>query len=148
MRIIQSTKRILKPLVDFPTWMGYRTLVDNGKDVVAGLKGMFTPREPERTETFEEAITRLNLTEQELHARQRSLFILTLFWGLVAVAAFIYGIWLFFSGGFRGGLLAFALAFLATVLSFRQHFWYFQVKHRMLGADFKLWFNSLLGIKK
>lgn len=148
MKIIQGTKRILKPLVDFPTWMGYRTLVDNGKNVIQNTKGLFTPIEPNRTETFEQAISRLGLTEKDINSREKIFLAFCLFWGLIAVGAFIYAWWLFLNDGFKGGLLALALAFLAVSLSFRYHFWYFQVKNRLLGANFKLWLNSLFGIKK
>lgn len=148
MRIIQGTKRILKPLVNFPVWMGYRTLVDNGKSVLQGTKDMFTPLEAKRTETFEQAMERLNLTEEDLDARQRTFFVLALLWLFAAVGVLIYAFFLFAQGGFRGALLALALAFLGVILAFRNHFWYFQVKHRVLGTNFKTWFTSLLRIKK
>lgn len=147
MQIIQGVKRILKPLVDFPTWMGYRMLIDNGKSVIEGVKDLFIPAKPQRTESFEEAINRLGLTNKNIDSQKKIFLALSLFWGLIAIGAFIYASSLFLNGGFKGGLFALALTFLAVILCFRYHFWYFQVKQRLLGASFKLWLNSLLGIK-
>jgi len=148
MRIIQGTKRILKPLVDFPTWMGYRTIVDNGKSVIQNLKSIFTPRKPKHTESFEQAISRLGLTEKDIKSREKMFLLLSLFWGLVAIGILIHAGSLFFNHGVKGGLLALALTFFALTLCFRYHFWYFQVKNRLLGADFKTWLNKSLGIKE
>jgi intracellular multiplication protein IcmV len=148
MRVIQGTKRILKPLVDFPTWMGYRTLVDNGKSIVQGIKGLFIPIKPTRTESFEQAIARLGLTEKDINSRERAFFWLALFWGLITLGSLVHTCLLFLHGGLHGGFLALALTFLAAVLCFRYHFWHFQVKQRLLGADFKLWATSLFGVKK
>jgi intracellular multiplication protein IcmV len=148
MRIIQGTKRILKPLVDFPTWMGYRTLVDNGKAVITGVKELFAPPQPERTESFEQAIERLGLTEKDIQLRKNVFLGFSIFWGLLTIGAFAYTCWLFFNGGFKGGLLGLSLSLFAAILCFRYHFWYFQVKNRLLGASFTLWFNALFGIKK
>lgn len=148
MRIFKGIKRVLKPLVDFPTWMGYRTLVDNGKNVIQGTKDMFTPDEAKRTETFEQATMRLNLKEADLHARQTRFFGVALLWFFAAIGVLAYAIFLISQGGFKGALLTLALSFLGFVLAFRYHFWYFQVKHRVLGTNFKTWLTSSLRIKK
>jgi hypothetical protein len=148
MKIIQGTKRILKPLVDFPTWMGYRTLVDSGKVVLKTTKRIFTPATAQRTETFEQAMSRLNLSQKDIQLRQKLFFWLTLLWLIIAIASLTHAISLCLKGGFSGGILALALASLAATLAFRQHFWYLQAKHQVLGMDFTQWLNLILGKKK
>lgn len=149
MRIFQTTKRVLKPLVDFPTWMGYRILVDNGKAIVQDTKDLFIPPPPpERSETFEEAITRLGLTEEGVKKQERAFWDLALVWGIIAVGMLFYTIWLLITSGFAGALLTAALTFFSTVLTFRYHFWYFQVKNRTLGVTFKQWLQSCLRINR
>lgn len=148
MKIIQGTKRILKPLVDFPTWMGYRTLVDSGKAVIKTTKRIFTPATAQRTETFEQAMSRLNLTPKDIQLRQKLFLWLALFWLIIAIAALVHAVSLCLKGGLSGAMLALALACLASILAFRQHFWYLQAKHQVLGIDFTQWLNLTLGNKK
>lgn len=147
MRIFQGLKKAIKPLVNFPVWMGYRTLADSGKAIVRDVKDLFVPPETGKPETFEEAIDRLQLTPDKIKAREKAFFLLACFWGTITLGAFIYAIWLSFNDGLVGALLGLALTFLGSVLTFRYHFWYFQVKHRLLGATFKQWLSATLGKK-
>lgn len=149
MRILQGVKKYLKPLVDVPTWMGYRTLVDNGKNIFESTKRMFTPiPTAESTETFKQAMSRLRLTEEDIKKQEKSFFILFIFWFTAAVLLFFYAIQVFMHGGFMGGLLGLALVFFALTLTFRYHFWYYQIKTRTLGLDFQQWLNAWMGVKK
>jgi intracellular multiplication protein IcmV len=149
MRILQGAKKFFKPLVDFPTWMGYRTLVDNGKTIFESTKRMFTPVPTiESTETFKQAMSRLGLTEQDIKKQEKSFLILFIFWLTAAVLLFLYAIQVFMHGGFMGGILGLSLVFLALTLTFRYHFWYYQIKTRTLGLDFQQWLNTWMGVKK
>ena len=148
MRIFQGVKRFVKPLADIPTWMGYRTLVDSGKSVIESTKRIFTLTETKHPETFEEAKARLQLTEENIHRQEKSFLFLALFWFVVALGLLIYSFWLFFKEGFVGGLLSLSLVFLASTLTFRYHFWYFQTKNRTLGLNFNQWLNGCLRVKK
>lgn len=148
MQIFKGIKRVVKPLVDVPTWMGYRTLADNGKNVLQSVKDIFTPIQGERTESFEQAISRLELTEETIKKQEKAFLILELFWLVIALLMLVYTLWLFATKGFVGGVFSLSMAFLASVLWFRYDFWRFQVKNRLLGADFKTWLNSWLRIQK
>jgi intracellular multiplication protein IcmV len=148
MRVLQGVKKFLKPLADIPTWMGYRTLVDNGKSVIKSVKDIYTPSKAERTETFAQAKARLQLTEEDLKKQESAFFLLALFWFVVALGLLVYTFWLFLHGGFISGLFGLSLVFLSSILTFRYHFWYFQTKSRTLGLTFKQWLKACLGDKK
>jgi intracellular multiplication protein IcmV len=145
MRIFTGLKKAIKPLVNFPVWMGYQTLAESGKAILRDAKDLFVPPESGKPETFEEATNRLQLTPEKIASREKAFFLLTWFWGIITLCALLYTIWLIFNDGLTGALLGIALTFLGSVLTFRYHFWYFQVKHRLLGATFKQWLHATLG---
>jgi intracellular multiplication protein IcmV len=151
MRILQGVKQFFKPLVDVSTWVGYRTLVDNGKSVIKNTKRIFTPPPGEgegEPETFQQAASRLQLTENDIQKQEKTFLILAIFWLVVALLLLAYALWLFTHGGFMAGLLALSLVFLASTLVFRYHFWHYQIKKRTLGSNFQQWLNSWTGVKK
>lgn len=147
MGIFRSTGRGLKwafkPAVDMPSWLGYRQIAALSSRFTRGVKPTFVPLKPvESSETYDEAVVRLKLSEEELALQQKSLLRLTIFYLLAGLAILIYGIFLFWGGGFSSGCLAIALTVLAFANAFRHHFWYFQMKHRKLGCSIKEWWNS------
>lgn len=149
MRILQGVKRFFKPLVDVPTWVGYRTLVDNGKSIFESTRRIFTPTPVVKsTETFQQAMRRLRLTEDDIKKQERAFLLLCGFWLIAAIVLFIYAVHVFRNGGFMGGLLGLSLVFFSLILTFRYHFWYYQIKTRTLGLDFQQWLNAWRGAKK
>ena len=67
---------------------------------------------------------------------------------VLAVLILMYSVYLFIEGGHKGGIVALVVMFIALVLAFRYHFWYFQIKQRKLGCTIQEWFNhGLKGIK-
>lgn len=142
MRIFQGIKRVVKPLVDFPTWMGYQGLVENGKAIIRGTKDLFTPPQTGRPESFTEATERLALDDAAIKRRETVFLVFAIFWALVTLSALVYTLWLMINDGLVGSLLSAALTFLAGIFTFRYHFWYLQVKNRSLGMTFNQWLNS------
>jgi intracellular multiplication protein IcmV len=95
-------------------------------------------------ETFDEAIARLNLTEEDLTDRKTMFLKQTVLFFIAGLAVIAYGVSLAFDHAVTGMLMCFAVSCVAFANAFRMHFWYFQTKHRKLGCTVKEWLNSSL----
>lgn len=120
--------------------------VDYLKETTGHLKSIFVdtfvPKKARYSETFEEALERLQLSEQELLNRQTEFFRLFCFFIGLSLCVISYGIYLAYTKLFLSALIAFCLSLYALTQAFRFHFWLFQLKHRKLGCTLWEWFNS------
>jgi len=149
MKIAKGIKRVAKPFVDIPAWVGYDQLKDNAKKIGKNIRDLFVPQKAERTETFEEALARLKLTEADLMARQKEFKRLVIIFSLMGLIILGYTFYLFMEGSFRGGIASFALSCLVFSYTFRYHFWLFQIRQRKLGCTLREWLDSgFIGGKK
>lgn len=142
MKITRTVGKVVKPFVDVPTWVGYKQLAETSKSIGSILKTLFVPAKAERQETFEEALVRLNLTEQDIAQRKKEFTRLLFFYTGLAIVIFLYAIYLAFAHSIHGSIAAFAVTLIALAMVFRYHFWLFQIKQRRLGCSFKEWLNS------
>lgn len=121
-------------------WLGYDALKEQNRTIWSFVKGATAVAQPERTESFAEAMQRLNVSEEELPGIARDYFRYAIFFLALAVLDFMYGIYLLFHHhAFLGFILAFAVCILILIQAFKYHFWYFQIKHRKLGCTFAEW---------
>ncbi|KTD33365.1 intracellular multiplication protein IcmV [Legionella nautarum] len=116
--------------------------------LVNGFKKMFVPQKNESGETFEEAISRLNISEKELQDRKSALYRLSLLMSVAAILIFGYAVYHMFYGTYRAVIISLVVMLIALALAFRYHFWYFQIKERKLGCTMQEWYRKgLLGDK-
>lgn len=127
---------------DVPRWINAKQYVETNKTLYTKIKEVFRIAQPEREETFEAAMLRLKLTEQDLQERvpanQRALTILLAF----IVVLCLYGFYLMFSGAVAGTFVILAVIVLSAVRAFQYSFWNFQIKNRKLGCSFKEWLSG------
>lgn len=135
-----------KTFFDPKGWADTDSIVDQNRTILTVLKAMFTPAKPTRQETFEEAMQRQGLTEDQVaplattYRRYAALFM------LFATLSFAYAFYLLFR---FHHLLAFGLSltvmafFLAQ--AFRYDFWSLQLRTRRLGLTWSDWTKSWLG---
>lgn len=143
MGFFSRTKKIVKPLVDVPTWISYRQMADTSKGMFTFVKNLLVPNpKPATEETFEQAIQRLNLTEADLAARAKRFKQLTIFWIVIFFTIFFYSIYLAWQGSLPGFIASIGLSVFTLVQCFRNHFWLFQIKQRKLGCSLSEWFNG------
>ncbi|KTC87411.1 MULTISPECIES: type IVB secretion system protein IcmV [Legionella] len=117
--------------------------------LVNGFKKMFVPQKNDSGETFEEAVSRLNLSETELQDRKSALYRLSLLMSAAAILIFGYAIYHVFYGSYRAVIISLVVMLIALALAFRYHFWYFQIKERKLGCTMLEWYRKgLLGDKR
>lgn len=115
-----------------------------------GFKRLFVPQKaPTDGESFSEAVKLLNLSDESILTKQKSLFRLSILMVLAAVLIFVYAGYQLFYGSIKAFLVSIIVTMIALVLAFRYHFWYFQMKNRKLGCTFNEWYRQgLLGEKK
>lgn len=135
-----------KTFFDPKSWADTRSIVDQNRTIFAVLKAIFTPAKPERQETFEEAMKRQGLTEDQVLPLASTYRLYALIFLACAIVSFAYAFYLLFR---YHHLLAFGLSlsvmafFLAQV--FRYDFWSLQLRSRKLGLTFRDWTKSWLG---
>lgn len=142
MGLWSGTKRLTKSLVDVPRWMGYKQLVEMSKPIAGMAKDLFIPKATKNTETFAEAMQRLNLTEVDLQQRAKEFKQLLMLWLVLFLAVFAYATYLAFQAAWYGFVPALTLSFLILIQALRQHFWLYQLKQRKLGCTLREWFYA------
>lgn len=148
----QSKSRTLlaiKRILNFRQWADWDRMKAFTLYLAQGIGRLFSPKEPETKESFKAAISRLKLSQKELLAKKNGLLRLAVFMVTLAFIIFIYAVYNFFMGYIIAACLSFVVMFIALVLAFRYHFWYFQIQQQKLGCTIGEWFRvGILGEKK
>ncbi len=111
--------------------------------LVAGFFRMFVPQgKADKGESFDAAIARMNLSDQDLQAKQSALYRLSILMCTAAIFIFGYAIYHLYYGSYRAVIISFILMLIALALAFRYHFWYFQIKTRKLGCSISEWYRQ------
>jgi intracellular multiplication protein IcmV len=130
-----------KTFFDIPAWLGLKQLKDTNKTLGTYLKDTYKVKQANRTETFEQALKRLNVTEADLAIvvknNTRNFYIMVAF----AVALLVYGIYLLILGSVGAALLDLVVIGLVLVRVFQFSFWNFQIRQKRLGCSFKEWLS-------
>jgi len=137
-------KKVAGRLVDVRVdkWMSLSYLSETTNRFKGLLTDIVIPKKATYSETFEEAMLRLELTEADIEQRKKEFMRLWYFFVVLALAVLGYALYLAFAGTMIAALIAFCLSFYAFTQAFRFHFWLFQLKNRKLGCTFKEWLNS------
>lgn len=102
-----------------------------------------------RVESFSSAMQRLQLTEGDIKKRTNYFLYYFLVYFLMAIALLTYAVYLMIIGGAILAVMAsLVLTVLMLVYSFREHFWYMQMKKRKIGCTVKEWIAFILGRTK
>jgi intracellular multiplication protein IcmV len=122
-------------------WLDYDFLKRSTNKIMSIARSAFSPEQAERTETFEQAMERLNLTENELQQRLTEFSRLLVIYIFIAIAIFTYSVWIVFTHkNIMGFFMGFCITIFALSHAFRYHFWIYQIKHRKLGCSLREWF--------
>jgi intracellular multiplication protein IcmV len=144
MGIFRDSKGFTSKIVDvrIDKWMSVDYLKETTGHIKSIVQDVMVPKKARYSETFDEAIKRLDLTEADIAARKNEFTRLFRFFTILSLVVVVYGLYLAFSGNFVSALIAFCLSFYSFTQAFRFHFWLFQLKHRKLGCTIREWFNS------
>jgi len=143
-----GVKKIIKPFVDVPRWMGYQHLATTSRSVFSLVKKYFTPNQSQHSESFEEALQRLNLTQADLLQRVQQFRRLMWIWFFLFILTISYSVYLLSENSLRGFFPGIGIATITLTQIFRYHFWIFQIEQRRLGCTFRDWLFSQFLVKK
>jgi intracellular multiplication protein IcmV len=135
-------KKIIKPFVDVPKWIGYRQLAKTNRDLFSFVRKFFVPERATTEESFDAALLRLKVTEADLVQRLKEFRRLMWIWITLFSICLAYSIYLLSENALRGFFPCVGLGLVILTQVFRYHFWIFQIKHRRLGCTFRDWFNA------
>jgi len=138
-----------KTFINPREWLGYDSLKGQTQTIRSFIKDAATVQKPERTETFQEALSRLDIKDEELKSTAKTYLTYAFIFLGLAIVDFSYGLYLLFHhGAFLGLVLSLAVCALLLAQAFRYHFWFFQIKSRRLGCTVQEWRDDLLGKKR
>lgn len=148
MSFLGGVKKIMKPLVDVPRWIGYSHLKATSQSVFSLVKKYFVPEQKQRTESFAAALARLQLTEADLSQRAKQFRRLMWLWVFLFALSMSYSLYLLSVNALRGFFPGIGVAVITLTQVFRYHFWIFQIEQRRLGCTFRDWFSTQFLAKK
>ncbi|MBP9726658.1 MAG: type IVB secretion system protein IcmV [Gammaproteobacteria bacterium] len=135
-------RAVMSTFFDVPRWVNAKQYTEVNKTLYTKVKDSFRIARAQREETFEAAMDRLKVTEQDLKERiaanQLALTIVLIFIVLLC----LYGFYLMLHGAVAGTLLVLAVVALSAVRAFQYSFWNFQIKNRKLGCSFSDWWRK------
>lgn len=135
MGLRSGAKRVSKRFLDVRTWSSYDQVRSSLSSTFKSAKGLFSVRTSQRVETFEQAMQRLQLSEQDIQERMNFMLRLARLFTLMSVVVVGYALYLIvYHGSFFAFMLSVVIAGLAFLQAFRYHFWYMQTKMRRLGC--------------
>lgn len=151
---IQNDSRIagvFKRIFNVRQWADYDRMKTFTLYLGAGIKKLVVPQKvnvEDSKNSFNETLSTMNLTDQDLTARAKGLYRLSILMCAIAIVIFVYAGYHLVHGSYKAAIVSFVVSLIGLVLAFRYHFWYFQIKERKLGCTFKEWYwHGLLGKK-
>lgn len=148
-KILPRTIGVIKSIFNFRAWIDWDRIKAFTLYLLLGFKKFFVPQKREVVEDFKEAKARLNLSNEELAAKQKALYRMSLLMIGFALFVAMYGFYHLYLGSLRAFVLSLIVMMIALVLAFRYHFWYFQIKKGKLGCSLLEWYREgLLGEKQ
>jgi len=137
-------KGFIRSNFQFSRWMGMHEIKSNASNIKTLFNELTKYDQSEFSETFEEAIKRLKLSEQDVANRTIYFLRLSMLYLFFALCLVAYGIYLYFVGDLIGTLMCVPIISVLLSFCFKEHFWYTQMKHRRLGMSFRNWLDCLL----
>lgn len=123
-------------------WMSLDHIEETFDRTKLVVQDLFKPQKSTRKESFEQAVDRLALTEEDIEQRKREFTKLTIAFIVIAILILGYGGVMLYKGKAWITLIAAFLSIYAFSQAFRFHFWLFQLKNKKLGCTFSEWMNS------
>jgi intracellular multiplication protein IcmV len=147
MSVFGRVGQAFKPLVNAKKWMGLPQLIVNAQAILRTFNDMKVRRPAVRKETFEEAVARQNLSEDDIKNRMRNCLTLAIIYYLAGLLFLVYTTYMIVHLQL-GTVLGLLITILMAVFAYREHFWYFQLKTRTLGNSFRDWLTFLFRGRK
>ncbi|PIQ44142.1 MAG: hypothetical protein COV52_08645 [Gammaproteobacteria bacterium CG11_big_fil_rev_8_21_14_0_20_46_22] len=137
----RATRGIYRNFLNVPAWLSYSYLKDLSGGVYGSVRQLFIKPEAHRSETFEQAMLRLKLTDKDVRQKIRETARLSYLYILLTLALWAYSVYLFIVAPLASACLAVVIGGICAVKFTRMRFWIFQMKQRRLGCSLKEWLS-------
>jgi intracellular multiplication protein IcmV len=141
---LSGTKKVAGHIVNVRAdkWFNYENHKFNVNYIISATKNLFLTEKTENQETFEQAVARLQLTEQDLLDRKKEFFRLFIISLIISIGLFCYTMFITINyQNLYGFILGMAVTVLGLSKTFKYHFWLTQITKKKLGLTFKDWLN-------
>lgn len=145
MGLFSGTKKVFGHVVNFKVhkWIDSNYHKNIFKYLTDYTKSIFSKDERLQQETFEQAIDRLQITEEDLANRKKEFTRLFIIFLVISLSLFSYTMFITIT---YSNIYSFVLGIGVTVLSlantFKYHFWLTQINKKKLGLTFKEWLDQ------
>ena len=137
-----------KTFINPTGWIDYESLKYQNRTIWSILKNLFSVPRPEREESFQAAMKRLGLTEEQVQYGAKNYRLFSIGFFALGLLVLFYSFYLLFGhGAFWGWLIGLGVSALFFAQAFKYDFWSLQMRRRKLGLTFADWKESVLGDK-
>ena len=151
MEIIIMAKYGLKPtarrLINFSSWIGMDSIRSLANQIRHMSSEIMTVRKSDRVESFDGAMSRLQMTEEDIQSKIHDFSIRANIYLTILVLGLCYLCYLIYHLYFTASVMMFSFSTLMFSFFFRESFWKLQLKERKLGLSFSYWFYRMLKLK-
>jgi intracellular multiplication protein IcmV len=120
--------------------LNYDQMRDSSTSIYNMGKRVFSRKKSNHTgEKFEEAMARLNVSENDLRHRYAHCQKIFYIFSTISVLLLVYAVYLLWAHAFSGAMLAVCVAVLSGANAFKYNFWMFQIERRKLGCQLSEW---------
>jgi intracellular multiplication protein IcmV len=143
------TRRVSKAFFNPKVWFDYDRVRSATFYLRDTLLKLFVPNSSKQTENLNDAMKRLDLSADDIKNRKSGFLRLSLLMLVLALLILAYTVYLLVGGHFHAAALSGVVCMFSLTMSFRYHFWYFQLCEGKLGCSIREWFRKgLLGAKQ
>ncbi len=145
MGFFSGARKVGGQIVNFKVadWVGADYHKNNINYLVGYVKSLFFTEQTLRLETFEQAVERLQLTEEDLTTRKKEFFKLFIIFLSCSILLFTYTMVITIKyKNLYGFFLGIGLTILGLSNTFKYHFWLTQINKKKLGLTFKEWLDQ------
>lgn len=128
-------------------WAGAESLITSSRNIRQLYSSMVTIKHSSRTESFAEAVIRLDLTAADITKKEQQYRLTSSMFGIFVIFGLIYSGLLYRQGDIMTCIMALAYTFLMFGFYFRESFWYMQIKRRTLGMKLIDWAMFVVGMR-
>lgn len=135
-----------KTFINPSAWFNYDNFRYFNQTLRDILSTLFRVPKPEKQETFENAMVRLNLTEADVRNIAQNYRIYAYMFLAIGIVVVLYAFYLLFRyHNLIALILGLAAAGLFFAQSFKYDFWSLQMRKRKLGLTYKDWKKEVFG---
>lgn len=140
MKIQKTLARGARAFLRPKKWSSYDYYKHKTVQIIELAKPFFVFKKPPiLKETYQESVQRQNLTQEHLRTRKIQFLVMAYLFFVAFLGLSFYAVIRLYLGHFFAAFFSTIVALIALVEAYRNHLWYTQMKHEILGLNFSKW---------